>query len=191
MSVFLKGKEVRKNELKKEIEVSFDDLNENGQQRMFEEDKDLFLADAIISYYKDIREKAEKYAYEECSNETLNQIIWKVYTKQGRYTNRYIDTILKLLNIPRLKLSNYIQNEFANSENYMLKIWLITKYSGTSNETLNTMLNFELNKFWNNESNLVDKIIMHPNFELTLEGKYCGFGIIKKVEARIKELRGK
>ena len=109
---------------------------------------------------------------------------------QGRYTNRYITIILKLLNIPRLKLLNTTQRVFAESDNYILKKWL-TEYSGTSNEILNTMLNFELKKFWNNESDLVDKIIMHPNFELTLEGKYCGFGYIEKIEARIKELKGK
>lgn len=190
MSIFLKGKEVRENELNKEIEVSFHDLNENGQQRMFEEDKDLFLTDAIISKYKNIREKAENYACEECSNIALNQLILQFFYAQGRYTNRYITIILKLLNIPRLKLLNTTQRTFAESDNYILKEWL-TKYSGTSNEILNTMLNFELKKFWNNESDLVDKIIMHPNFELTLEGKYCGFGYIEKIEARIKELRGK
>lgn len=190
MSIFLKGKEVRENELNKEVEVSFHDLNENGQQKMFEEDKDLFLADAIISKYKNIREKAENYACEECSNIALNQLILQFFYAQGRYTNRYITIILKLLNIPRLKLLNTTQRTFAESDNYILKECL-TKYSGTSNEILNTMLNFELKKFWNNESDLVDKIIMHPNFELILEGKYCGFGYIEKIEARIKELRGK
>ena len=64
MSIFLRGKEVRKNELDRKIEVSFDDLNENGQKRMFEENKELFLTDAIISRYKNIREMAENYAYE-------------------------------------------------------------------------------------------------------------------------------
>lgn len=190
MSIFLNGKEVRENELNRDIEVSFHDLNENGQQRMFEEDKDLFVADAIISKYKNIREKAENYAYQECPNEILNLIIWKLFDAQGEYTNRYISIILKLLNIPRLKLLNTIQLKFARSDNYILKEWLITKYSETTNYILNIILKDELDKFIKNESNLVDKIIMHPNFELTLEGKYCGFGYIEKIEARIKELRG-
>lgn len=191
MSIFLKGKEVRENELNRKIEVSFHDLNEKGQQRMFEENKDLFVADAIISEYKNIREKAENYAYEEGSNEILNLIIVELFNAQGRYTNRYISIILKLLNIPRLKLLNTIQLKFARSDNYILKEWLITKYSGTSNDILNIILKNELDKFMNNESSLVDKIIMNPKFELTLEGKYYGFGIIEKIEARIKELREK
>ncbi len=187
MSIFLRGKEVRKNELDRKIEVSFDDLNENGQKRMFEENKELFLTDAIISRYKNIREMAENYAYEECSNEILNQTIWQLYNMQGRY----ITIILKLLNIHRLKLLNYLQNEFANSDNYILKEWLITKYSGTSNDTLNAILAKELDKFCNNEKNLVDEIIMNRNFELTLLGECYGFGAIQKIEARIKELREK
>lgn len=191
MSIFLKGKEVRENELNKEIEVSFHDLNEKGQQRMFEENKDLFVVDAIISEYKSIREKAENYAYEEGCNDILNLIIWKLFDAQGRYTNRYISTILKILNVPRLKLLNTIQLKFANSDNYILKEWLITKYNGTSNDILNIILKNELDKFMNNESNLVDKIIMNPKFELTLEGKYYGYGRIERIEARIKELRGK
>lgn len=187
MSIVLKGKEVRENELDREIEVSFNDLNEKGQQRMFEENKDSFVADAIISRYKNIREKAENYACKECSNEILNQTIWKLYSAQGRYIN----TILKLLNIPRLKLLNYLQYEFANSKNYILKEWLVTKCPEISNDILNTALRNELDKFMNNESSLVDKIIMNPKFELTLEGKYYGFGIIEKIEARIIELREK
>lgn len=192
MGIVLKGKEVRENELNKEIEVSFHDLNEKGQQRMFEEDKDLFVANAIISEYKNIREKAENYAYEECSNEILNLIIWKLFDEQGRYTNRYISTILKILNVPRLKLLNTIQLKFARSDNYILKEWLITKYAGVSNDILNIILQGELDKFCDsNEENLVDKIIMNPKFELTLDGKYYGYGRIEKIEARIKELREK
>ncbi len=83
------------------------------------------------------------------------------------------------------------QNEFANSDNYILKEWLITKYSGTSNDTLNAILAKELDKFCNNEKNLVDEIIMNRNFELTLLGECYGFGAIQKIEARIKELREK
>lgn len=191
MSIVLKGKEVREDELNKEIEVSFHDLNEKGQQRMFEEDKDLFVVDAIISNYKNIREKAENYAYEECSNEILNLIIWKLFDAQGEYTNRYISIILKLLNIPRLRLLNTIQIKFATSHNDILKEWLVTKYPEVSNYTLNRILSKELKKFYNNEENLVDKIIMNPKFELTLEGKHYGFGIIEKIQARIKELKGK
>lgn len=192
MSIFLKGKEVRENELNKQIEVSFHDLNENGQKRMFEENKDLFVEDAIISEYKNIREKAENYAYEESSNEILNLIIWKLFDEQGRYTNRYISTILKILNVPRLKLLNTIQLKFARSDNYILKEWLITKYAGVSNDILNIILQGELDKFCDsNEENLVDKIIMNPKFELTLDGKYYGYGRIEKIEARIKELREK
>lgn len=191
MSIFLKGKEVRENELNKQIEVFFHDLNENGQKRMFEENKDLFLADAIISAYKNIRESAKKYAFEDCSNEILNEVIFELYRRQGTYTNRFIKEILYLLNIPRLKLKNYIQIAFANSINYALKVWLVTEYSEISNDILNIVLSNELDGFWKNESNLVNKIIMNPKFKLTLKGEDYGFGIIEKIEARIKELKEK
>lgn len=187
MSIYVKGKEVRENELDKKIEISFHDLNELGQKRFFEENKDLFLLDAITSYYKNIRECAKKYAQEECSNEVLNQVIWGLYAKG----NRYIRLLLELLNNPKLKLADNIQIEFANSGNYLLKEWLVKKYTRTSNSILNVILGNELDNFLKNETGLVDAIIMHPEFKLTLEGTYYGFGRIEKVIARIQELKGK
>lgn len=191
MSIFIKGKKVRNNELKQKIEISFNDLNEAGQRRIFLENKDLFLVDAIISNYKSIREIGRRYAYEEASNKVLNQVIKELYIEQGEYTIRYMHQIFEILDIPRFKLAYYIEIEFANSNHYILKEWLITKQHETSNEILNIILSNELDAFWENRKNLVNKIIMHPNFELTLEGKYYGFGKIEKVKSRIEELKGK
>lgn len=187
MSIFLEGKKVREDELNEKIEVPFNDLDENGQKRMFSEDKDLFLADAIISAYRNIRESARKYAFEDCPNEILNEVIWELYRRQGKYTNRFIKEILYLLNIPRLKLEDSLQIEFATSNNGVLKEWLVTNPE-TSNDILNIALRCEFGEYWIKKSVLIDKIIMNPNFKLALDKKYYGDYMLQ-IEDRIKELK--
>lgn len=184
-------KKVRTKEIEKEIVIEFNDLNETGQQRIFLENKDSFLAQAITSKYKVIREKAEEYINNNCTCEVLNELIIELLEAQG-YTDAYTDQIEKVLNSPKLELADYVCMKIADSSSYILKAWLANEYNKTSNDVLNRILHYELEDFRNNgeSSRLFDDVIMHPNFKLTLKGKYYGYGMIEKIEARIKELRG-
>ena len=74
MAVKVKGVEVRSEELS--LEVNFQDLTQEGQERIFLENKEKFVKDALQSKYSYIQRLLwEVDVKETCSSDTLNVAI--------------------------------------------------------------------------------------------------------------------
>lgn len=192
MSIIVKNVDTRIEvdieEVDKDLSVKFYELTEEGQKRVFEENKDIFFFDALKSSYMSIRNYAIELK-EECSSETLNEAIknlirFKVSDK--------ITLIIELLNTERLEIDEELEKMLAHSDYWRLRLWVA--------EDKNTSLSILKEMFWraahdliiHNSSTEIDAIITNPNFELDEEVKQIinrfGSTGITNIEARIKEL---
>lgn len=192
MSIIVKGADTRievdGEEVDKDLSVKFYELTEEGQKRVFKENKDIFFFDALKSSYMSVRNYARSLK-EECSSETLNEaiknlIIFKVSDK--------ITLIIELLNTERLEIDEELRKTLANSDYWKLRLW-VAEDKNTSLSILKEMLPDAIKRFfWRNSSTNIDAIITNSNFELDEEVKQIleKFSLDEgtKIEARIKEL---
>lgn len=186
--ITVEGVDVRIEEVDKDLSVEFYKLTEEGQKRVFEENKDIFFFDALKSSYMSIRNYAIELK-DECSSETLNEAIknlirFKVSDK--------ITLIIELLNTERLEIDEELEKMLAHSDYWRLRLW-VAEDKNTSLAILKEMLPDAIKRFfWRNSSTDIDAIITNPNFKLDEEVKQIieKFSLDEgaKIEARIKEL---
>lgn len=178
MSIFVKGIKVRGDELKYDLKVDFIDLTESGQHRLFKKNKNLFLYDALTSQFPKIRELPFEFknAY---SAETLNEVLDKLIPKIPTQTCRNLETVLKLLKLPNLKLSEELKERMSQSIEYPLLFWIAKSYDISFN-ILKKMFFYECSNFLcYNYSELLDTIILNPNFSLN-------YNLDNEIETRFK-----
>jgi len=178
MSILVNGFEVRADELNYNFIVNFEDLNESGQRRLFEKDKNLFLYDALTSQYPDIRELPfeSKTGF---SSETLNEVLSKFIPQIPTLDFQNIDIILKLLDFPDFKLNEKLRDRMTMSTDYRFLFW-VAKSKDTSFNILKKMFFYECKNFiCYGYSELLDIIILNPNFNLS-------YSLDREVELRFK-----
>ena len=90
--------------------VTFEYLTEEGQKRLFQENKDLFAVNAIFSRYEEVRNMAEN-SKDEYSSETVNEILREFLPFQ----DEYYDKILGFLKSKQLRLDNDNREMLKNS----------------------------------------------------------------------------
>jgi len=161
MSILVNGLKVRSYELNSDLEVSFKDLNEKGQHRLFKENKNVFLYDALTSKYKSIQKLPLQFK-REYSSETLNSTIMKLLPNvRGKDT----DLVLELLNIPGFEVDEELRKKLAHSVYYPFNYW-VAESEKTSSEILKDMFLCDVGLFVRNDwANLLDSIISNPNFK--------------------------
>lgn len=120
MDITVKDVIVQNDELAYNVEIPFRDLNSKGQERLFLENKDLFLCEALSSRYDDIKNLAlNNLTF--CCSEALNKAIWLLY-KQPDVGHGYIHSNniyiirTKILPIPHLVLDPSIRITFSTDD---------------------------------------------------------------------------
>lgn len=159
--ITVKGVEVRPEEVAKEIKVSFKDLTEEGQKRIFRENKDEFIIDALKSKYSSVQNLIFE-VKNECSSIALNKAIEEAI-KRGASAKRIID----LLNVPTLELDEELRKLLSISIWTSLKKWVIQD-KNTSFELLKSDQLFmyaAIELIQSHDSTLFDAIVKNPKFK--------------------------
>lgn len=161
MAVKVKGVEVRSEELS--LEVNFQDLTQEGQERIFLENKEKFVKDALQSKYSYIQRLLwEVDVKETCSSDTLNVAI-----EECIYQKASSGYILALLNVPGLQVNDKVRELLAVSTELQLKLW-VAEDKNTSLELLKTDKLFmcaTLDLVQSRKPVLFDAIFKNPNFK--------------------------
>lgn len=165
MSVKVKGIPIRNEELSYDVEIPFSNLTVKGQERMFLDNKDIFICEAFYSKYDTVR----KLAYDnmsDCSSESLNKVISSLCN-----INENMDLIIEILYMPNFVLEDEVREKLIDS-NYLEVILSIAFLPTTPYETLcDILINFALKEaFWNYHSLTMFYAVIHnPNFKITVE----------------------
>lgn len=163
MSVTVNGLEVRSNEIKPNISLEFSDLTQQGQIRLFAENKDVFLYDALISEYPDVHMLAIN-SKKEYSAVAVNNMISNIF-KSGMTTVE-ANWILELINVPDFKLEEPLRKKFSKSRYWPLRVW-VAKDKYTSTQLLERMFLIEARHFVREGSTIVlNAIIQSNNFKV-------------------------
>lgn len=177
MSITVKGQKVRTNELGYDNEISFSRLNIKGQKRLFLENKNLFLYEALSSSHEAIVNLAKEHMAE-CSSETLNDVLRELTTNStGWYDSKLV---LEILNIPHLQLDLNIRKNFSRTEYWAIRYWTADDKS-TPKEILSDLFITEAWEFIvDNITNGIEKILQNPNFVMDEE-------LHKKLQSRFSD----
>lgn len=112
------GVEVRSTEV--ELTVKFEDLTQEGQQRVFLENMEKFIKEALNSKYPYIRRLLwEVDVKERCSSEVLNAAI-----QECIYQNISEKKIFALLNVSGFQVNEKVRELLATSTNPQYRLWL-------------------------------------------------------------------
>lgn len=174
MSVKVKGISIRNEELSYDVEIPFSNLTVKGQERMFLDNKDIFICEAFASKYDTVR----KLAYDnmsDCSSESLNKVISSLCNIDENMDFHDIcenmDLIIEILYMPNFVLEDEVREKLIDS-NYLEVILSIAFLPTTPYETLcDILINFALKEaFWNYHSLTMFYAVIHnPNFKITVE----------------------
>lgn len=196
MAITVKGVEVRADEIN--LEVKFQDLTEEGQKRIFLENKEDFLSDALISGYPAVRRLLwEPEIRETCSSALLNQAVIQCLENGAS-----VEDIITLLNVPGFELDDNIRkNLIHQGERFLpIKMW-IAKDKKTPLKILQ-----DDSMFWyaaknlrlgidDDDSKLFETIVLHPHFvwDKEMEKKMESYTIklYKVIMTRMQELEEK
>lgn len=190
--ITVKGVEVRPEET--DVETEFEFLTEEGQKRVFLENKELFLLDALSSNYPAVsRLLWEPKVLKSCSSDLLNQAIIPCCLD----ASKEVDDVKMLINTLGSKLDKgciefIVYAPFALVE-VELKV-LVAQNEKTSLKLLKEMFCLAALKFVDdNEPILFDAIVTNPNFELDEEieqmTKVFTSKKAEKIKTRIERLR--
>lgn len=165
MSVKVKGIPIQNEELSYDVEIPFSNLTVKGQERMFLDNKDIFICEAFASKYDTVR----KLAYDnmsDCSSESLNKLILSLCN-----IDENMDLIIEILYMPNFLLEDEVREKLISS-NCLEVIVSIAFLPTTPYETLcDILINFALKEaFWNYHSLTMFYAVIHnPNFKITVE----------------------
>ena len=164
MSITVNGLEVRSDEIKPDISLKFSNLTQQGQIRLFSENKDTFLYEALISEYPEVHMLAIN-SKKEYSATSVNNLISNIL-KSGMTTIE-AGCILELINVPNFKLEEALRKKLSNSEYWPVKAW-VAKDKYTSMQLLERMFLIEATNFIKNGSTIVlNAVIQNKNFNIT------------------------
>ena len=160
MAITVKGVEVRTKEVRTNVRVEFDDLTEEGQKRIFLENKEEFIVEALKSRYGSVVELVWE-VKDECSSVALNAAIAECI-KKGASEERILD----LLNVPGFELDKKLRKILAISVRSLpIQIW-VAKDEKTSFKLLRKMFyNATVKLVRDNDPQLFDAIVTNPNFK--------------------------
>lgn len=163
--ITVKGYQVRKDELKPEIEVDFKSLSINGQTRIFMENKNLFLKEALESEYDQIRELPIKFIKEysvKTVNEVMKELAYKdIYTWLA--SEKY-EFMIAILNDESLKIEEKTIERLACSDFWGIKKAVAVR-KDTGAKALKSIFFRAVKEYLDHgESELLDIVIVHPNF---------------------------
>lgn len=162
--VTVNGIEVRNNEIEADICVSFSDLTQEAQLRLFCENKDTFLYEALTSEHADVHIMAIN-SVKECSAQAVNDTI--AHILENPITIWETEWILKLINVPNFQLEESLRKKLIKLNYWPLKIW-VAKDKFTSEQLLSRMFLIECVNFIKDNSSLVlHAVIQNKKFKIT------------------------
>ncbi len=193
MAIKVKGIAVRPEEVNKDFTINFEELTEEGQKRLFLENNEKFIVDAIESKYSSVFQLVKE-RMQQCSSETLNNAI-QYYEKKSLREKVDEDMILEILMLPKLKLSEESRRSLASSVKVKWKLWI-----AKSDETSFDILKLRQMFYWSaicfeidGDPRLFDAIVMNPNFRVDeyIEEEISLFkpDEQKRIRSRIEELK--
>ncbi len=193
MAIKVKDVEVRPEEVDEDFIINFEELTEEGQKRLFRENNEKFIVDAIQSKYFSILQLVEE-SMQQCSSKTLNSVIlyWLEKYKRKKVNE---DMVLKILMLPNLKLSEKNRRGLATSMSLKWRLW-VAKNEETSLDVLKLRQMF----YWgtcyfalDGYPKLFDAIVVNPNFRVDeyIEEEISLFkpDEQKRIRSRIEELK--
>lgn len=164
MCITVNGIEVRSSEIKPDISVKFSDLTKEAQIRLFSENKDTFLYEALTSDYSEVHNMAinSKIEYSaEAVNDTISSIL------KTDMTEEKAEWIRELIDAQDFKLNEEIRKKFSNCPYWQLRVW-VAKDKYTSEQLLNRMFLIECVNFIKKDCCLVlHAVIQNKNFKMT------------------------
>lgn len=174
MSIKVKGIIARSDELSYDMEIPFSNLTVKGQERLFLENKDLFICEALKSKYDYIRDLVRT-NFKSCSSEALNEAI--KFLLSG-YTN--CDLIMEILATSNLVLEDDVRISLSESDYWQLRQW-VAYDTNTSLDLLYKMLIPAVQSvFWHHNFTILDALISNTNFEISESLKYIIDSIYEK-----------
>ena len=192
--ITVKGVHVRVEELSEEIHIDFEDLTEEGQKRVFLENQEDFILDALESKFPNVRRLLwEPEVLENCSPFLLNKAIAQCCFLK----NREVEDIKILINTLGSKLDKGIIEFIAVSPfvEIELKV-LVVQNEKISLKNLKEKAMFQLatlKVIEDNDFRLFDAIVKNPKFDLCwgLERvrESFSFSGFEMIASRIKELK--
>lgn len=178
MSIKVKGIPIRNEELSYDVEIPFSNLTVEGQERMFLDNKDVFICEAFASKYDTVRLLARG-NMSDCSSATLNEALKFLFI--GR-TVVNCDLILEILAIPNLILDDDVRVSLSTSDYWPLRQW-VAKDTNTPLDLLYKMLIPAVQSvFWHCDFNTLDALVGNANFEMSEPLKYVIDSIYEKAE---------
>ena len=182
------GVEVRIQEVKVDFEVKFSELTEDGQKRVFLENKEDFIVEALKSNYPAVQELVWQ-VKNGCSSVALNKAIEECI-RRGASVNRILD----LLEVPGLELEEELREILSCFVDDSIKLW-VAKDPRTPFELLKSDQMFSLavsEMVHDRGTELFDRIVANPNFkeneDIDRLIKEFSSNQEKEVRARMKEI---
>ncbi len=178
MSIKVKGIPIRNEELSYDMEIPFSNLTGEGQARMFLDNKDVFICEALSSKYNTVKQLARN-NISDCSSVTLNETL--KFLLIGRIVVN-CDLILEILSIPHLVLEDSVRVYLSTSDYWPLRQW-VAKDSNTPSDLLYKMLIPAVNSvFWHCDFIILDALISNTNFKMSESLKVVIDSIYEKAE---------
>ncbi len=181
--ITVKGVEVRSQEV--DLKVDFQDLTAEGQKRVFLENKENFVQDALNSEYPAVQEVIWE-VRNQCSAKVLNAAV--VGYNEKRKSENYI---LDLLNVPDFQPDEETRELLGTRGAFhSVKVW-VARDEKTSLNVLEKMFRGAANRYFRyNEAELLDAILTNPNFGVCeIQQWNFSYGQQNRIKARIKELK--
>lgn len=177
MSIKVKGIPIRNEELSYDMEIPFSNLTVEGQERMFLENKDVFLCEAFASKYDSVKQLARG-NMSDCSSATLNETL--KFLLLGHVVN--CDLILKILAIPNFVLEDDVRVYLSTSYYWPLRQWVAQDANTPLNLLYEMLIPAVQSVFWHQDFIILDALVGNPNFEMSKPLKCVIDSIYEKAE---------
>lgn len=141
------------------VELGFNDLSEQTQEKLYLQDKKKFQDDASKSQYANIRKLLIE--DEECEVSILDEI-FKVETEN--YAN--IENIVQIWNHPKFEKTDEKRKVIAESDWWRLRV-ILAEDEGSTSELLNEMFRKEMQK--EQDQDVMTAILNNENFKMDIE----------------------
>ena len=141
------------------VQLGFNDLSEQTQEKLYMHDKKKFQEDASKSQYASIRKILIE---DEETEKSILDEIFKVETEiYGKMEN-----IVQIWNHPKFEKTDEKQKVLADSDNWRIRV-IAAEDEGSSSELLNEMLRKEMQK--EQDQNVMTAIFNNENFKMDIE----------------------
>lgn len=167
MKIKINGVEVRQDLLEEEVEVKFENLNEEVQKKVFLSDVERFFVNAITSRFETVANLAIS-NIKKCSKKSINEAVLEL--NNSGYDMKYMERALKILEIADEEISYETLDVLAFSRYWSIRDWIAWK-SRVLPTTIRKMFVEVINKPCEDEEELkhLNHIIKNPSFKFTKE----------------------